>query len=136
MAKGLGQQGKTGLNSQKGTQGNSALVAVAERRRWPRRQVERLLAYSWLDQDQKPLDMGMAKTLDLSEGGAGILIHRALVGGETLHLFMAVEENLVETTAKVVYQKPLPGGYYQIGACFLSMEEKARRCLTGPNFET
>jgi len=80
--------------------------------------------------------MGMAKTVDLSEGGVGILIHRAVGHGETLHLFMAVEENLVESKARVVHQRPLAGGYYQIGACFLSMEERGRRYSCGKNSAT
>lgn len=124
------------VQGNQGPEGVCASAAGAERRRWPRRPAERLLAYSWLDQDNRPVDMGMAKTVDLSEGGAGILLHRALAAGETLHLFMAVEEHLVETTARVVYQRPVPGGFYQIGACFLSMEEKGRRCLHSSNFET
>lgn len=136
MAEGSGKGEKTMLQGGQGPDGNCTLGGKAERRRWPRRPAERLLAYSWLDQDKRPLDMGMAKTVDLSEGGAGILIHRALVDGEVLHLFLAVEEDLVETTAKVVYQRPLHGGYYQIGACFLSMEEKGRRYLHGSNLET
>lgn len=136
MAEGLGQGGETILQGRKSPEGKGAFASGEDRRRWPRCPAERLLAYSWLDKDKRPLDMGMAKTVDLSEGGAGILIHRALVGGEILHLFMAVEEQLVETTARVVYQRPLRGGYYQIGACFLSMEEKGRRYLRNSNLET
>lgn len=136
MGEGLGHGEKTMLESQQAPEGNCNFAAAAERRRWPRRPAERLLAYSWLDRDRRLLDMGMAKTLDLSEGGVGILIHRVLTGGETLHLFMAVEEHLVETTARVVYQRPIHGGYYQLGACFLSMEEKGMRYLRSSNLET
>lgn len=136
MAEGLGQKGEKMLQSRQGLDSDCCSASGEERRRWPRRPAERLLAYSWLDQENRPLDMGMAKTVDLSEGGVGILIHRALVGGQTLHLFMAVEEHLVETTARIVYQRPLHGGQYQIGACFISMEDKGRRYLSSSNLET
>ncbi len=136
MAKGLGQGKRFSSRAKEQTRGDFLSSPPSERRRWPRRPAERLLAYSWLDQNQEPLDMGMAKTVDLSEGGASILIHRPLAGGETLHLFMAVEEHLVETKARMVYQRPLHGGFYQVGACFLSMEEKAQRYLRGSILNT
>lgn len=104
---------------------------IGERRRWQRQPEQKLVAYTWLDGQDLTCGMGMAKTLDLGEGGVGIRIHRALGAGATFHMFMAVQEPLVEVRARVVHEREMHDGFYRMGACFLCIEQKGRRYTGG-----
>jgi|GEM_PF-2340517 len=100
-----------------------------ERRKWPRFQEEKLVAYTWFDSDAKPRSMGMAKTLDISEGGVSILLHQSPKAGDTLHLFMAVEESLVQAVMRIVHAREHKEGFWRVGGYFTSLEDKGRRIL-------
>lgn len=126
--RGQGQPGAGGKGSGQEVS-TETLARIQERRRWPRHPEQRLLAYTWWHSDELTRGMGMAHTVDLSEGGVGIRIHQELGEGSILHMFMAVEEQLVEARVMVVHQKRMPDGSYQIGARFLSMDEKGRRYM-------
>lgn len=104
-----------------------------DRRKYPRISVERLVAYTSTDSQGRPRDMGMAKTCDLSQGGLGIILHKAVEVGDTFHVFMASGESLVEATVKVIHFKEQNQGLYRIGTCFTSMEETAHRTLYARN---
>lgn len=125
---GLGQ-GQPGAGEKGSGQrvSTDTLARFQERRRWARHPEERLVAYTWCHSDELTRGMGMAHTVDLSEGGVGIRVHQELGEGSILHMFMAVEEQLVEAKVIVVHQRRMPDGFYQVGARFLSLDEKGRR---------
>jgi c-di-GMP-binding flagellar brake protein YcgR len=110
--------------------GNQGRRSV-ERRRSQRHPSERLVAYTQLDEDGRPFQIGMAKTLNLSEGGVKLRIHRPLSVNGTVHMFMAVGEMLIEARGLVIHQCEEQEGQYHVGASFIDMEEKGRRYLTG-----
>jgi c-di-GMP-binding flagellar brake protein YcgR len=109
--------------------GISPQCKADERRRWPRFQEEKLVAYTWFDSDATPRSMGMAKTLDISEGGVSILLHQSPKAGDTLHLFMAVEDSLVQAVVRIVHAREQKGGFWRVGGYFTSLEERGRRNL-------
>jgi c-di-GMP-binding flagellar brake protein YcgR len=100
-----------------------------ERRQWPRFSSEHLIAYTHLDGKCRPKEMGMAKTLDLSEGGVKIQTHRQIPCNTSLHMFLAVEEILIEATGLVVHLRELTEGRYELGASFIDIEERGKRFL-------
>ena len=102
---------------------------VRERRQWPRISSEHMIAYTHLDPEEPGSGMGMAKTLDLSEGGVKLQVHGPFPHNISFHMFMAVDEMLVEAIGRIVHQRELGQGQYEMGASFLHIEEKGKRLL-------
>lgn len=125
-AKGTGGMGSFRLDH---WQEISPHCRAEERRRWPRVQEEKLVAYTWFDSHSRPRSMGMAKTLDISEGGVSILTHQSPKAGDILHLFMAVGESLVEAQIKIVHALRREDGLWRVGGFFTSLEERDKRTL-------
>ncbi len=109
--------------------GKAVTEGLQERRQSPRFPSEHLIAYTYWGSDRQPNEMGMAKTLDLSEGGVKIQIHRPFPKDANLQMFMAVEERLIEAIGLIVHQKELAEGHYELGASFIDIEERGRRFL-------
>ncbi len=131
-----GEESMEAKNTEKMENGNvghwsptSPHCRADERRKWPRFQDEKLVAYTWFDSDATPRSMGMAKTLDISEGGVSILLHQSPKAGDTLHLFMAVEESLVQAVVRIVHAREHREGFWRVGGYFTSLEERGRRNL-------
>jgi hypothetical protein len=107
-----------------------------ERRQWPRFSSEHMIAYTHMDPEAQASGMGMAKTLDLSEGGVKLQVHGPFPDSGRFHMFMAVDEMLVEAIGRIVHQRELGQGQYEMGASFLHLEEKGRRLLASSDLGT
>jgi hypothetical protein len=122
-----------GPSREKGRDGEACVVrsdSSRERRKWQRSISERLVAYKHIDVQDEPSDMGMAKLLDLSEGGVKIQTHQPFPTDARFQIFMVLDEVLVEARGRIVHQKALDGGTYEMGASFTDVEEKGKRFLT------
>ena len=79
-----------------------------ERRRTARALVEHLVSYVVSDERGGTEEMGMARTLDLSEGGIMLEMTHSLDGGSHLEMKMVSGDHILEARGLVVYSKYLP----------------------------
>jgi len=89
-----------------------------ERRRWPRVLAEHLVSYSLFNGEGQAIAMGMARTLDVSEGGILLEMTRPLAVGSYLEIKMVSAENIVEAEGRVAYSQYTPAGHWRVGVSF------------------
>jgi hypothetical protein len=84
--------------------------------------------------------MGMARTLDLSEGGIVLEMTHALPEGDPVGIKMITGEHILEATGTVVYNTRLGAGRWRVGLRFTGIangdlavvaEEVTRSLQTG-----
>jgi c-di-GMP-binding flagellar brake protein YcgR len=95
-----------------------------ERRRWARIRAEHLVSYARLDENGEPHDRGMARTLDLSEGGMVLEMTRPADVGEDLQIRMVTGDQILTATATVVYSNPLQTDRWRVGVQFTKVPDK------------
>ncbi len=89
-----------------------------ERRRWPRVLAEHLVSYSLFDDQAEPIAMGMARTLDVSEGGILLEMTHPLEVGSHLEIRLVSGEDIVEAEGRVAYSQHMPSGHCRVGVSF------------------
>jgi c-di-GMP-binding flagellar brake protein YcgR len=95
-----------------------------ERRKWPRIRAEHLVSYARFDEHGELDERGMARTLDLSEGGMVLeMTHPANVG-EHLQLGMVTGNRILRADAAVVYSIRLSTGRWRVGVFFSEIPEE------------
>jgi c-di-GMP-binding flagellar brake protein YcgR len=111
--------------------GGVGIVSVTEeRRKWPRIPAEHLVSYARFDEHGELDQRGMARTLDLSEGGMVLeMTHPANVG-EHLQIGMVSGDQILRANAAVVYSKPLPAGRWRVGVSFKEIPEEDVDAIT------
>jgi len=95
-----------------------------ERRKWPRIQAEHLVSYAHFDEHGEPDERGMARTLDLSEGGMVLEMTRPADVGEHLHLKMVTGDRILSTAATVVYSNRLSADRWRVGVRFTEVPDE------------
>jgi len=103
--------------------------AVEEKRRFPRVDSSHLISYTHFDQASNPVEMGMCKSLDLSQGGVTIQTHRAFPVNSQLEMEIALEERLVKARGTIVHVREVGRQLYDVGVCFTEMDEKDRQSI-------
>lgn len=94
-----------------------------ERRKSPRILAEHLVSYTILDGRGETDEMGMARTLDLSEGGLVLEMTHPLDEGTTLELNMVSANRIVQTKGRSVYCRAEPSNRWRVGVCFTDITE-------------
>lgn len=101
-------------------------------RRSPRHPVHHLVSFSRTRFGElvEPL-VHLARTRDVSAGGAGLETDSALHAGDRLTLQIAVGNQIVELTATVVHVRPLEDDLYATGIEFDPLTDEGRAALLG-----
>ncbi len=95
-----------------------------ERRRWARIQAEHLVSYAHFDERGEPDVKGMARTLDLSEGGMLLEMTHPVDVGEHLKIKMVTGDQILEAAATVVYSNPLDDDRWRVGVRFTEVPDE------------
>ena len=85
-----------------------------------------LISYTQFDDAKNPVEMGMCKTLDLSQGGVTIQTHRSFPVDTGLEMVIALEERLIKPKGKVVHVRKVGTDLYDVGVCFTEIGEADR----------
>ena len=98
-----------------------------ERRRKPRVLAEHLVSYTVLDERGETDEMGVARTLDLSEGGIVLEMTHSLDRASHLQIKMVSGHHILEARGLVVYSKYLPdyipNNRWRVGVTFTEITE-------------
>ncbi len=100
--------------------------AIEEKRRFPRVDSSHLISYTHFDEAKNPVEMGMCKSLDLSQGGVTIQTHRSFPVNTQLEMEIALEERLVKVRGTIVHVREVGRQLYDVGVCFTEMDENDR----------
>ncbi len=95
-----------------------------ERRKTPRVPTEHLVSYKVVDERGETDEMGMARTLDLSEGGLVLEMAHPLGEGVQLEIKMVSADQILEARARVVYSKLVASGSWRVGVAFTEITER------------
>jgi hypothetical protein len=101
-----------------------------DKRQSPRRPSDHLLSYTHLGTDKKPDDVGMGKTLDVSRDGVKIQTHQTFPVGTNFEMVIAVKEQLVEATGRIVHGRKAARGFYNMGISFVDIQEQDKEFLS------
>jgi hypothetical protein len=94
-----------------------------ERRKWPRVLAEHLVSYAHFDEQGEPDDVGMARTLDLSEGGILLEMTHPLEDGSAVEIKMVSGERILRAQGEVVHSAALPPGRWHVGVRFTEIPD-------------
>ena len=101
-----------------------------ERRKWPRIPAEHLVSYTHYDEEGEPDDMGMARTLDLSEGGILLEMARPARPGSRLDVKMVSGEHIIRARGEVVYCHHLSRSRWRVGVSFSEITQSDRGTIS------
>ena len=101
-----------------------------ERRKWPRIPAEHLVSYTHYDEEGEPDDMGMARTLDLGEGGILLEMTRPARPGSRLEVKMASGEHIITARGEVVYSQRLSRTRWRVGVKFSEITQSDRGTIS------
>lgn len=101
-----------------------------DRRKWPRIPAEHLVSYTHYDEAGDPDDMGMARTLDLSEGGILLEMTRPARPGSRLDIKMVSGEHIIRARGEVVYSHHLPRNRWRVGVSFSEITQSDRGTIS------
>ena len=102
---------------------------MQEKRQAPRRPSDHLISYTHLDEDKKPDDVGMGKTLDVSASGVKIQTHNKFPVGTNFEMLIAVEEELIEAKGRIVHGSRVEDDFYNMGISFTEIEDRGKKFL-------
>ncbi len=94
-----------------------------ERRKRPRVLAEHLVSYKVVDERGETDEMGMARTLDLSEGGLVLEMTHSLDKRAQLEIKMVSGDHILEARGQAVYSKLLGSGSWRVGVAFTEITE-------------
>ena len=94
-----------------------------ERRKSARVPAEHLVSYTHFDEEGEPEDMGMARTLDLSEGGILLEMARPIAEGARLEIKMASGDHIVTAQGRVAYSQNLSPNRWRVGLRFTEIAD-------------
>jgi hypothetical protein len=102
-----------------------------ERREWPRVLAQHLVSYAHFDEQGEPDDVGMARTLDLSEGGILLEMTHPLEDGSTAEIKMVSGEHILRAKGEVVHSTALPSGRWHVGVRFTEIPDGDLGAIAG-----
>ena len=88
-----------------------------------------LTSYTPKKGDQQSAMVSIGRTLDVSESGVKVEIHRKLAEGTRLDMDIAVEDKIVTATGEVVYTEELENELFGTGIRFTSISDADREAL-------
>jgi Tfp pilus assembly protein PilZ len=104
-------------------------MSKKERREHPRIHCFNLLAYVCMNENSETVRQGMARTLDVSEGGILMETHVPIDPQHTVSLTLGLEDELTNIQGKVVHFRTDGNGRFQSGIQFMETEAPTSRIL-------
>jgi len=104
-------------------------MSKKERREHPRIHSFNLLAYVCMNENSEIVRQGMAKTLDVSEGGILMETHVPIDPQYTVSLTLGLKDELTDIKGKVVHFRTNGNGRIQSGIQFMETQEATWRVL-------
>jgi hypothetical protein len=102
-----------------------------ERRKWPRILAEHLVSYAHFDEEGEPDDVGMARTLDLSEGGILLEITHSFEEGSALEIKMVSGERIIRAKGQVVHSAYVSPDRWRVGVRFTEIPDGDLGAIAG-----
>ena len=96
------------------------------KRTTPRESSPNLLSFVCYDQNGNKVSQGMAKTLNVSEGGLLIETHSFIDENVMLSLTVAFGDDLMDLKGKVVHSRKSGENQFEFGIEFIEMDEIMR----------
>jgi hypothetical protein len=100
-----------------------------ERRRSERFRTINLISYRDADDNGKTISAGMAQTVDLSENGALIKLQKPLNNPHIAAFELALEDEIVPLSGKVIEQFQSPDGLWCVRVDFSDLKPAVRHKL-------
>ena len=100
-----------------------------EHRRYKRVDSVNLLSYVSMDEDGKPLEQGMGKTLNISQGGLLLETPVPIDAKYIMLMTVDIQDHLIKIKGKVAYSKEVKKKIFHTGVRFLESNEKIREIV-------
>jgi len=104
-------------------------MSKEEKRKHPRIHSLNLLAYVCMNENSEIVRQGMAKTLDVSEGGILMETHVPIDPQYTVSLTLGLKDELTDIKGKVVHFRTNGNGRFQSGLQFMEIQRPTGRVL-------
>lgn len=99
------------------------MSTTEERRKSPRVVAEHLVSYAHFDEQGEPDDVGMARTLDLSERGILLELTHSLEEGFALEIKMVSGERIIRARGQVVHCTYVSPERWHVGVRFTEIPD-------------
>ena len=106
-------------------------MSLDEKRKYPRVQTDNLVSYTCFDDNNIESDQGVARALDISQGGLLLESHSAIESENILLTTVNEKNELMEIRARVAYCREEKPGLYFTGLEFKEESEKIRQIVVG-----
>ena len=102
-----------------------------ERRNHPRFESLNLLSYVCLDENNRALDQGMGRTLNVSKGGILLDTHNSIDPEHIIVLSIGLKDDMVDIKGKIIHSRTDEDGKVKSGIQFIEMDKKSLLTLEG-----
>jgi len=100
-----------------------------ERRKHPRFESLNLLSYVCLDENNRALDQGMGRTLNVSKGGILLETYNPIDPEHAMVLTIGLKDNMVDIKGRLVYSRTDEDGKFESGIKFTEMDKETQLTL-------
>ncbi|MCF7853261.1 MAG: PilZ domain-containing protein [Candidatus Pacebacteria bacterium] len=101
-----------------------------EKRRDTRYDSLNLLDYTVLDQNGKPVDQGMGRTLNVSRNGILLEVLKLMDVANIMQIHIGIQENMVTIIrGQIVHSEQTDNGRYSAGVHFLNIDRRGQQIL-------
>ena len=102
---------------------------MEEQRKYYRAKTVNLLSYECIDKDGNPLDQGMGKILDISQGGL-LMETKVPIEAEYIRIeSLDIKEEPIKIKGRFVYCKETAPKTFHTGVRFIETDEKIREVV-------
>jgi len=99
-------------------------MGVEEKRRHPRIDSLNLVSFVCLDEENREVQQGMGRTLNVSESGILLETYAPIELQHIVSLQIGLEDDYVDIKGKAVHFSPCEGGKFESGIQFLETNEE------------
>ena len=85
-----------------------------------------LISYICMDENDKIVENGMGRTLNVSESGIMLETHNNIDQNLNILLSIGLEETLIDIKGKIVHSKLIDKDKYNIGIQFIELDDTSR----------
>jgi len=85
-----------------------------------------LISFVCMDENDKIVENGMGRTLNVSESGIMLETHNNIDQNLNILLSIGLEENLIDIKGKIVHSKLIDKDKYNIGIQFIELDDTSR----------
>ncbi len=125
----INRRQKTEVGGQSDSERRKVNISMEERRKYQRVNTVNLLSYVSLDENGKPLEQGMGKTLDISQGGLLMETKIPINAQYILLVGINISDELIEIRGEVAYSRQTEPKIFHSGIRFSETSEKLREVV-------